>query len=170
MRKAVLVFILVVATVALCFGSGARELGRSDSKVLTNNIIKWKDHEIKSYSLKLVYGAGNRPDTLFELKVENKKVVSCLRDEVPMTDLSGVKQYTIDEMHESTKKLVRKNKKNSPMLYIVKYDEEYGYITSLVWIYNPKAEAALAPNDYSYRIKVYDFVPEEPVGKKKVED
>ena len=165
MRKAVLVFVLVVAVVALCFGSGARELGRSDSKVLTNNIIKWKDHEIKSYSLKLVYGAGNRPDTLFELKVENKKVVSCLRDEVSMTDLTGVKQYTIDEMHDSAKKLVKKNKKNSPMLYIVKYDEEYGYITSLVRIYNPKAKVAFGINDYNYRIKVFDFVPEEPVKK-----
>ena len=165
MRKAIVVFILLVAVAAFCFASGARELGRSDFKILTNNIIKWKDHDIKSYSLKLLYAAGNRPDTLFELKVENKKVVSCMHDELPMTDLSGVKQYTIDEMHESTKKLVRKNKKNAPMLYIVKYDETYGYITSLVRIYNPKAKAALGPEDYNYRIKVYDFVPEEPVKK-----
>ena len=98
-------------------------------------------------------------------KDEDKKVVSCLRDEEPMTDLSGVKQYTIDEMHDSTKKLVKKNKKNAPMLYIVKYDETYGYITSLVRIYNPKAEAAMAPSDFSYRIKVYDFVPEESAQK-----
>ena len=165
MRKTILVLLLFIAVAAFCFGSGARELGRSDFKILTNNIIKWKDHDIKSYSLKLVYAAGNRPDTLFELKVENKKVVSCMRDEMPMTDLSGVKQYTIDEMHESTKKLVRKNKKNAPMLYIVQYDETYGYITSLVRIYNPKAKAALAPEDFNYRIKVYDFVPEEPVKK-----
>ena len=82
-----------------------------------------------------------------------------------MTDLTGVKQYTIDEMHDSAKKLVKKNKKNSPMLYIVKYDEEYGYITSLVRIYNPKAQAALSPNDFNYRIKVFDFIPEEPVKK-----
>ena len=165
MRKTILVLLLFIAVAAFCFGSGARELGRSDFKILTNNIIKWKDHDIKSYSLKLVYAAGNRPDTLFELKVENKKVVSCMRDEMPMTDLSGVKQYTIDEMHESTKKLVRKNKKNAPMLYIVQYDETYGYITSLVRLYNPKAKAALAPEDFNYRIKVYDFVPEEPVKK-----
>ena len=165
MKKAVIVFILFAAVVTLCFGSGAKELGRSDFKTLTDNIIKWKNHDIKSYSIKLVYGAGNRPDTLFELKVENKKVVSCMRDEVPMTDLSGVKQYTIDEMHDSTKKLVKKNKKNAPMLYIVKYDETYGYITSLVRIYNPKAKGAMAPNDFSYRIKVYDFVPEESAAK-----
>ena len=94
-----------------------------------------------------------------------KKVVSCLRDESPMTDLAGVKQYTIDELHNSTKKLVRKNKRNAPMLYIAKYDETYGYITSLVRIYNPKAKAALGINDYNYRIKVFDFVPEEPVKK-----
>ena len=101
MKKAVIVFILFAAVATFCFGSGAKELGRSDFKTLTNNIIKWKNHDIKSYSIKLVYAAGNRPDTLFELKVENKKVVSCLRDEMPFTDLSGVKQYTIDEMHSS---------------------------------------------------------------------
>ncbi|MBQ6674147.1 MAG: hypothetical protein IJM77_05985, partial [Spirochaetia bacterium] len=105
------------------------------------------------------------PDTLFELKVENKKVVSCLRDEMPMADLSGFGQYTIDALHESTKKLVRKNKKNAPMLYVVKYDETYGYISSLVRVYNPKAKGTMAPTDYNYRIKVYDFVPEEPVAK-----
>ena len=166
MKKAAIVLILFTAVAAFCFGSGARELGRSDFKTLTNNIIKWKDHEIKSYSLKLVYAAGNRPDTLFELKVENKKVVSCLRNEVPVTDLTEVKQYTVDAMHDSTKKLVKKNKKNAPMLYIVTYDETYGYITSLVRVYNPKAEAAMAPNDFSYRIKVFDFVPEEKPVKK----
>lgn len=163
MRKAVLFFILFAAVAAMCFGFGARELGRSDFKTLTDNIIKWKDHDITSYSLKLVYAAGNRPDTLFELKVENKKVVSCLRNEMPVADLSGVKQYTIDAMHESTKKLVKKNKKNAPMLYLVKYDETYGFINSLVRIYNPKAKADLAPADLNYRIKVYDFVPEESV-------
>lgn len=165
MKKAVIVLILFAAVVTFCFGSGAKELGRSDFKTLTDNIIKWKNHDIKSYSIKIVYGSGNRPDTLFEMKVENKKVVSCLRDEVPMTDLSGVKQYTIDEMHDSTKKLVKKNKKNAPMLYIVKYDETYGYITSLVRIYNPKAKGSMVPNDFSYRIKVYDFVPEEPAAQ-----
>lgn len=165
MKKAVIVFILFAAVVTFCFGSGAKELGRSDFKTLTDNIIKWKNHDIKSYSIKIVYASGNRPDTLFEMKVENKKVVSCLRDEVPMTDLSGVKQYTIDEMHDSTKKLVKKNKKNAPMLYIAKYDETYGYITSLVRIYNPKAKGAMVPNDFSYRIKVYDFVPEEPAAQ-----
>ena len=165
MKKSVIFFILFFAVVSFCFGSGARELGRSDFKTLTNNIIKWKNHDIRSYSLKLVYAAGNRPDTLYELKVENKKVVSCLRDEEPIADLSGVKQYTIDAMHESTKKLVKKNKKNAPMLYLVKYDETYGYINSLVRIYNPKAEAAMAPADFSYRIKVYDFIPEETVKK-----
>ena len=165
MKKAVIVFILFAAVATFCFGSGAKELGRRDFKTLTNNIIKWKNHDIKSYSIKLVYAAGNRPDTLFELKVENKKVVSCLRDEMPLTDLSGVKQYTIDEMHDSTKKLVKKNKRNAPMLYIVKYDETYGYITSLVRIYNPKAKAAMTPNDFSYRIKVFDFVPEESAAQ-----
>ena len=165
MKKAVIVLILFAAVVTFCFGSGAKELGRSDFKTLTDNIIKWKNHDIKSYSIKIVYGSGNRPDTLFEMKVENKKVVSCLRDEVPMTDLSGVKQYTIDEMHDSTKKLVKKNKKNAPMLYIVKYDETYGFITSLVRIYNPKAKGSMVPNDFSYRIKVYDFVPEEPAAQ-----
>ena len=165
MKKAVIVLILFAAVVTFCFGSGAKELGRSDFKTLTDNIIKWKNHDIKSYSIKIVYGSGNRPDTLFEMKVENKKVVSCLRDEVPMTDLSGVKQYTIDEMHDSTKKLVKKNKKNSPMLYIVTYDETYGYISSLVRVYNPKAKAAFGPSDFSYRIKFYDFVPEEAVAK-----
>ena len=165
MRKTVLVFILIFAVAAFCFGSGARELGRSDLKTLTDNIIKWKDHDITSYSVKVIYAAGNRPDTLFEFKVENKKVVSCLRDDMPMSDLSGVAQYTIDSLHESTKKLVRKNKKNAPMLYVVKYDDTYGYISSLVRIYNPKAKAALGINDYNYRIKVFDFVPEEPVKK-----
>ena len=165
MRRTVLVFILIFAVAAFCFGSGARELGRNDTKTLTDNIIKWKGHDITSYSIKVVYAAGNRPDSLFELKVVDKKVVSCLRDESPLTDLAGVKQYTIDEMHNSTKKLVRKNKRNAPMLYIVKYDETYGYITSLVRIYNPKAKAALGINDYNYRIKVFDFVPEEPVKK-----
>ncbi|MBQ7746959.1 MAG: hypothetical protein IJT92_05895, partial [Spirochaetia bacterium] len=71
----------------------------------------------------------------------------------------------IDALHESTKKLVRKNKKNAPMLYVVKYDETYGYISSLVRIYNPKAEASMSPTDFNYRIKVYDFVPQEPVKK-----
>ena len=151
MRKAVLFFILFAAAVTFCFASGSKELGRSDFKTLTDNIIKWKNHDIKSYSIKLVYASGNRPDTLFELKVENKKVVSCLRDEMPMSDLSGVKQYTIDEMHDSTKKLVKKNKKNAPMLYIAKYDETYGFITSLVRIYNPKAKGSMVPNDFSYR-------------------
>lgn len=165
MKKAVIVLILFAAVVTFCFGSGAKELGRSDFKTLTDNIIKWKNHDIKSYSIKIVYGSGNRPDTLFEMKVEKKKVVSCLRDEVPMTDLSGVKQYTIDEMHDSTKKLVKKNKKNAPMLYIAKYDETYGFITSLVRIYNPKAKGSMVPNDFSYRIKVYDFVPEEPAAQ-----
>lgn len=165
MRNTILVIILVLGIATLCFASGKGELGRNDLKTLTDNIIKWKDHDITSYSVKVIYAAGNRPDTLFELKVENKKVVSCLRDEMPMSDLSGVAQYTIDSLHESTKKLVRKNKKNAPMLYIAKYDETYGYISSLVRIYNPKAEAALGPNDYSYRIKVYDFVPEESAKK-----
>ena len=165
MRNTILVIILVLGITTLCFASGKGELGRNDLKTLTDNIIKWKDHDITSYSVKVIYAAGNRPDTLFELKVENKKVVSCLRDEMPMSDLSGVGQYTIDALHESTKKLVRKNKKNAPMLYVVKYDETYGYISSLVRIYNPKAEAALGPNDYSYRIKVYDFVPEESAKK-----
>lgn len=165
MRNTILVIILVLGIATLCFASGKGELGRNDLKTLTDNIIKWKDHDITSYSVKVIYAAGNRPDTLFELKVENKKVVSCLRDEMPMADLSGVGQYTIDALHESTKKLVRKNKKNAPMLYVVKYDETYGYISSLVRIYNPKAEAALGTNDYSYRIKVYDFVPEESAKK-----
>ena len=165
MKKAVIVLILLAAVAAFCFGSGARELGRSDFKTLTDNIIKWKNHDIKSYSIKVVYASGNRPDTLFELKVENKKVVSCMQDEIEVTNFSGAQQYTIDAMHESTKKLVRKNKKNAPMLYIAKYDETYGYITSLVRIYNPKAKAALGVNDFNYRIKVYDFVPEEPSAK-----
>ncbi|MBR0317954.1 MAG: hypothetical protein IJQ86_01555 [Spirochaetia bacterium] len=165
MRNTILVIIFVLGIATLCFASGKGELGRNDLKTLTDNIIKWKNHDITSYSVKVIYAAGNRPDTLFELKVENKKVVSCLRDEMPMADLSGVGQYTIDALHESTKKLVRKNKKNAPMLYVVKYDETYGYISSLVRIYNPKAEAALGPNDYSYRIKVYDFVPEESAKK-----
>ena len=165
MRKTVLVFILIFAVAAFCFGSGARELGRSDTKTLTDNIIKWKGHDITSYSIKVVYAAGNRPDSLYEIKVVNKKVVSCLVDEVPIDNFSGASQYTIDAMHESTKKLVRKNKRNAPMLYIVKYDETYGYITSLVRIYNPKAKAALGVSDFNYRIKVYDFVPEEPVKK-----
>ena len=115
--------------------------------------------------MKVVYAAGNRPDTLFEIKVVNKKVVSCLQDEIEITNFSGVQQYTIDAMHESTKKLVRKNKKNAPMLYIVKYDEEYGYISSLVRIYNPKVKASLTPDDFNYRIKVFDFVPEESPAK-----
>ncbi len=165
MRKTVAALILFASVAAFCYGGGKSELGRSDFKTLTDNIIKWKEHDIKSYSVKVVYAAGNRPDSLFEIKVENKKVVSCLRDEEPVTDFTGVKQYTIDAMHDSTKKLVKKNKKNAPMLYIVKYDETYGYITSLVRIYNPKAEAAMGANDFSYRIKVYDFVPEEPVKK-----
>ncbi len=165
MRKILLISMLLGFSATLCFASAVRELGRSDTKVLTDNIIKWKEHEIQSYSLKLVYAAGNMPDTLFEIKVKNKKVVSCLRDEMPISDLSGVTQYTIDEMHNSTKKLVRKNKKDAPMLYVVNYDPEYGYITSLVRIYNPKAKAALGKNDYNYRIKVFDFVPEEPVKK-----
>ena len=165
MRNIILISIIFILAATVCFAGGKSELGRSDFKTLTDNIIKWKDHEITSYSVKVVYAAGNRPDSLFEIKVENKKVVSCIRDEMPMTDLTGVKQYTIDAMHDSTKKLVKKNKKNSPMLYIVKYDETYGYITSLVRIYNPKAEAAMGSNDFSYRIKVYDFVPEEPVKK-----
>jgi hypothetical protein len=164
-RKTVLVFILITAVAAFCFASGARELGRSDSKILTNNIIKWKDHDITSYSVKVVYAAGNRPDTLYELKVVDKKVVSCLVDEVPIDNFSGASQYTVDAMHNSTKKLVKKNKKNAPMLYVVEYDEKYGYITSLVRIYNPKSKAAMGVNDYNYRIKVYDFVPEEPVKK-----
>ena len=165
MRNTILVIILVLGIATLCFASGKEELGRNDLKTLTDNIIKWKDHDITSYSVKVIYAAGNRPDTLFELKVENKKVVSCLRDEMPMADLSGVGQYTIDALHESTKKLVRKNKKNAPMLYVVKYDETYGYISSLVRVYNPKAKGTMAPTDYNYRIKVYDFVPEEPVAK-----
>ncbi|MBO7516249.1 MAG: hypothetical protein J6T61_00710 [Spirochaetia bacterium] len=162
MRKTVLAFILFIAAASLCFGSGAGELGRSDFKILTNNIIKWKDHDIKSYSIKVVYAAGNRPDTLYEIKVVNKKVVSCLLDEIPIDNFTGANQYTIDAMHDSAKKLVKKNKKNAPMLYIVKYDETYGYITSLVRIYNPKAKAALKPEEFNYRIKVYDFFPEEP--------
>ena len=165
MRNTILVIILVLGIATLCFASGKGELGRNDLKTLTDNIIKWKDHDITSYSVKVIYAAGNRPDTLFELKVENKKVVSCLRDEMPMADLSGVGQYTIDALHESTKKLVRKNKKNAPMLYVVKYDETYGYMSSLVRVYNPKAKGTMAPTDYNYRIKVYDFVPEEPVAK-----
>jgi len=165
MKKAVIAFILFIAVASFCSASGKGELGRSDFKTLTDNIIKWKGHDISSYSVKVVYAAGNRPDTLFEIKVENKKVVSCLRDEVEITDFSGVSQYTVDEMHNSTKKLVKKNKKNAPMLYIVKYDETYGYINSLVRVYNPKAKGTMAPTDYNYRIKVYDFVPEEPVAK-----
>ena len=159
MRKTVLVLLLFTAVAALCFGSGSKELGRSDSKTLTDNIIKWKDLGIKSYSMKVVYAAGNMPDTLFEITVDNRKVVRCLRDDAPVSDLSGVAQYTVDEMHNSARKLVRKNKKNAPMLYIVNYDEKYGYITSLVRIYNPKAQAAFGKNDFNYRIKVYDFVP-----------
>lgn len=165
MKKAVIALILFAFVASFLFGSGARELGRSDTKTLTDNIIKWKNHDIKTYSITVVYAAANRPDTLLELKVENKKVVRCLMNEIEVSDFSGAQLYTIDAMHESTKKLVRKNKKNAPMLYIVKYDETYGYITSLVRIYNPKAEAAMAPNDFSYRIKCYDFVPEEPVKK-----
>ena len=165
MRKYVLVLIIFIVAAAVCFGSGKGELGRGDLKTLTDNIIKWKNHDITSYSVKVVYAAGNRPDTLFEMKVENKKVVSCMQDEIEITNFSGAQQYTIDAMHESTKKLVRKNKKNAPMLYIVKYDEEYGYITSLVRIYNPKVKASLTPDDFNYRIKVFDFVPEEPVKK-----
>ena len=164
-RKSIILVIFLFFSASLCFASAARELIRTENKILTNNIIKWKDHDIKSYSMKVIYASGNRPDSLFEIKVENKKVVKCLRDEVEITDFSGVAQYTVDEMHNSAKKLVKKNKKNAPMLYIFKYDEEYGYITSLVRIYNPKAEAAMSPNDFNYRIKVYDFVPEEAAEK-----
>ena len=165
MRKGIFLFLFLFFSASLCFASAAQELIRSENKTLTDNIIKWKDHEIKSYSIKLIYAAGNRPDTLYELEVENKKVVRCLRDEREITDFSGVEQYTIDEMHNSAKKLIKKNKKNAPMLYLVKYDEKYGYITSLVRIYNPKAEAALSPSDFNYRIKVFDFVPMETVKK-----
>ena len=165
MKKVFLLAIILFFVASICFANAARELVRSENKTLTTNMIKWKDHDIKSYSMKVIYAAGNRPDTLFEMKVENKKVVSCMQDEMEVTNFSGAQQYTIDEMHNSAKKLLRQNKKNSPMLYIVKYDETYGYITSLVRIYNPKAKAALAPNDFNYRIKVFDFVPEEPVKK-----
>ena len=165
MKKVFLLAIILFFVASICFANAARELVRSENKTLTANMIKWKDHDIKSYSMKVIYAAGNRPDTLFELKVENKKVVSCLRDEVPLTDLSGVKQYTIEEMHNSAKKLLKQNKKNSPMIYLVKYDETYGYIVSMVRIYNPKAKAAFGPNDFNYRIKVFDFVPEESPKK-----
>ncbi len=165
MKKIILLAIILLFTASLCFANAARELVRTENKTLTDNIIKWKNHDIKSYSMKLVYAAGNRPDTLLEIKVENKKVVSCLMDEVAITDFSGVSHYTVDEMHSSAKKLLRKNKKDSPMLYIVQYDETYGYITSLVRIYNPKAKADLTPNDFSYKIKVFNFVPEEPAKK-----
>ena len=165
MKKVFLLAIILFFVASICFANAARELVRSENKTLTTNMIKWRDHDIKSYSMKVIYAAGNRPDTLFEMKVENKKVVSCMQDEMEVTNFSGAQQYTIDEMHNSAKKLLRQNKKNSPMLYIVKYDETYGYITSLVRIYNPKAKASLAPNDFNYRIKVFDFVPEEPVKK-----
>ena len=165
MKKCLLVLIFFFISIAICYGSGKGELGRKDFKTLTDNIIKWKGKDITSYSIKVLYASGNLPDTLFEIKVEKKKVVKCIQNEVELTDLSKVKQYTIDEMHDSTKKLVRSNKKNAPMLYVVKYDDTYGYITSLVRIYNPKAKAALGTEDFNYRIKVFDFVPEEPVAK-----
>lgn len=165
MRRVLLFSIVLLFAASLGFASAAREIVRSENKALTDNIIKWKDQDIRSYSLKVIYAAGNRPDTLYEIKVVNKRVESCLCNEEPISDLSGIKQYTVDEMHSSAKKLIKQNKKNSPMLYIIKYDETYGYITSLVRIYNPKAKAALGANDFNYRIKVYDFVPEEPVQK-----
>ena len=165
MKKVFLLAIILFFVASICFANAARELVRSENKTLTTNMIKWKDHDIKSYSMKVIYAAGNRPDTLFEMKVENKKVVSCMQDEMEVTNFSGAQQYTIDEMHNSAKKLLRQNKKNSPMIYIVKYDETYGYITSLVRIYNPKAKAALGPEDFNYRIKVFDFVPEESPKK-----
>ncbi len=164
MKKFLIASVLVLLGISFCFASGKGELGRSDLKILTENIIKWKSHDITSYSIKVLYGAGNRPEAVFDIRVVNKKVVSCLRNDVPLSDFSGVARYTIDAMHEDSKKLVRSNKKKASMLYILTYDSKYGYITSLNRIYNPKASPeGTAPNDYSYRIKVYDFVPEEPV-------
>ena len=115
-RKGIVLAIFLFFSASLCFASAARELIRAENKILTDNIIKWKNHDIRSYSMKVIYAAGNRPDTLFEIKVENKKVVKCLRDELEITDFSGVAQYTVDEMHNSAKKLVKKNKKNAPAL------------------------------------------------------
>jgi len=159
LSKKLFVVLFLFSLSVCCFASGEKELGKSDLKTLTDNIIKWKSHDITSYSCKVVWSASNKPETLLELKVVDKKVVSCIRDDYAISEFSGVQKYTVDELHSSAKEYVRKNKRNASMLYVIQYDQKYGYITSFARIYNPKSKADIDVADYNYRIKVYDFVP-----------
>jgi len=159
LSKRLFLILVIYSLAASCFANAEKELGRSNFKTLTDNIIKWKEQDITSYSCKVVWTAGNRPDVLYELKVVDKMVVSCIRNDYAISDFGEVQQYTVDELHSSAKNYVRKNKRNAPMLYVLQYDPKYGYITSFARIYNPKSEADMNVADYNYRIKVYDFVP-----------
>ena len=155
MKRALIVLFLLTVAAPLCFSLGNRELKRSDSKILTDNIIKWKNHEIRDYSMKIEYSYSNNSGQIYEITVIDGELAGTTDNR------DFLEGFTVDGLFEDARKYVKANKKDSPMLYMFKYDEEYGYINYLARIYNPNVKAGVAPSGYNFIIKILDFRIEE---------
>ena len=144
MKRALIVLFLLTVAAPLCFSLGNRELKRSDSKILTDNIIKWKNHEIRDYSMKIEYSYSNNIGQIYEITVIDGELAGTTDNR------DFLEGFTVDGLFEDARKYVKANKKDSPMLYMFKYDEEYGYINYLARIYNPNVKAGVAPSGYNF--------------------
>lgn len=151
MKRALIVLFLLTVASPLCFSLGNRELKRSDSKILTDNIIKWKNHEIRDYSMKIEYSYSNNIGQIYEITVIDGELAGTTDNR------DFLEGFTVDGLFEDARKYVKANKKDSPMLYMFKYDEEYGYINYLARIYNPNVKAGVAPSGYNFVLKVLEF-------------
>lgn len=151
MKRLLIAFLLLVSVVPVCFAGGNKELRKSESKILTDNIIKWKGHEIRNYTMKVQYSYSNNLGNVYELKVRDGVL------EKGSADYERLAALTVEKLFEDARKYVKQNKQDAPMLYMIRYDEKYGFINSLARIYNPKVKAGVAPAGYNFIIKVLDF-------------
>lgn len=151
MKRVLIALFLLTVAAPLCFSLGNRELRRSDSKILTDNIILWKDLEIKDYYMKIEYSYSNNIGQIYEIKVIDGELAGNPENR------DFLEGFTVDGLFEDARKYVKSNKKDSPMLYMLKYDEKYGFINYLARIYNPKVKAGVAPSGYNFVLKVLEF-------------
>lgn len=162
LKKAFFIFAIIFLSVCLSsFAKGSGENGgKSESKILTDNIIKWKNADIKDYRMAVSYVSGNRPEEIYTLEVRDKILAEWKDSDDKAVSKNFVKQFTVENLFSEARKYIKTNKKNSFMFYIFEYDDKLGYINSLTCIYNPKVKSRDVPSDRNFKIKVLSFVRE----------
>lgn len=158
-------FFLVVTLLMICsvplFAGGSSETKKATARKFSDNLLRWERSDIRSYSMRISYVAGNRPPQEFFVRVKDNRVVQYSVDGQEVSDLEGAENYTVEGLFRQTKEYVKSNKKKSPMLYVVEYDKQYGFVNFCTKIYNPDVKSGAAPSDSNFRLRVIDFDPEK---------